>query len=461
MFCYWKPDADDQLEWAKCTQQTTAAARDLDAGLAHGGKQAVPSLRSLCQATLFPELLSSDDPPDLTLLDTPMLFSGFARDLQRYLTENVDALCKSPAAVEILKKAFAGEKHFDFTPFHNKLARDGLIALASSEEFKGMKTVSLSGFDSWEDNRTVVRIMEHLKLDSLYLLSSPNRRTEYPSDLLSALATVSNQPLVRQKLVLGSAFSRGVRGHDWFNQTLTAVNPTYWKNFPVVQLLVRGPTDFNLSSSDDKPWMNDFFLGDALLTPVRFVTGLLNVIKGRCRERLRAGSLNGTLEVAINFSCAPSSLKALTATTEVSPLPARAFNRSTRVNFRGVEDLDSEGWTAVLVHDATWDPETRSHVKAKTRFGVALVRSWNNPMSIKYCNITPITPDKLEIVNLREFLDLTAPEHGEDLNGCLSELTAWAQTDGELVRNLPIDEVVATLNSFANGWWWSGANWMQ
>jgi hypothetical protein len=92
-----------------------------------------------------------------------MLFRSFAHNLQRYLIDNADALSKSHAAVEILRKAFAGETTFDFTPFQGKLSIHKLVALVSSEAISNIKTVNFSGFDSTTDLRTVATILEHLR----------------------------------------------------------------------------------------------------------------------------------------------------------------------------------------------------------------------------------------------------------------------------------------------------------
>ncbi|KAL2281063.1 hypothetical protein FJTKL_12083 [Diaporthe vaccinii] len=92
-------------------------------------KMSVRSLFSLSKEKLFQELLSRESPPDLALLDQPMLIRGFAHDLQRYLIDNAEALSKSPAAIELLRKAFANETTFDFTPFQGKISAPGLVAL--------------------------------------------------------------------------------------------------------------------------------------------------------------------------------------------------------------------------------------------------------------------------------------------------------------------------------------------
>jgi hypothetical protein len=268
--------------WPDERWKTTTAGDDSTRGLAptEADKPSVPSLRSLSQQKLFQELLSSDGPSDMTLLDEPMLFRGFASDFQRFILDNADALSKRGPSVTIpiLKKAFVGEKTFDFTPFRGKLSVDDIVALVSSEALRAVKTVNLSGFDSTTDLSAVAAVVEHLKLDSLYMLARPDREADNISETLDTLSNCSHHPLVHQKLVLGSAFSRSIRMNFWEPQPPLVVDSRCWKTFPIIQLLYQGPAHFHMYSDI---WLTNFFLGDSFLTPVRFVTGLLNIIKGR------------------------------------------------------------------------------------------------------------------------------------------------------------------------------------
>lgn len=383
-----------------------------------------------------------------------MLFSGFADDLQHYLVENAGMLCKSPNALEIIAKAFAGVKDFDFTPFQNRLSADDLVALVRSDAFRDVKTANLSGFDSAPNGIPIVSaIMDHLKLDSLYMLARPDRRTDNSFKMLQALAKCSKQPLVSKRLVLGSAFSRGLRPCDKTMQTPAELDTGYRKTFPVIQLLYHGPEAFGPRRRGNEPWILDFYLGDAFLTPVRFVTGLLKVIKGRFQEPYRTGMMYGQLDVPLTFACAPCSLQNFKNPTEISPIPAEAFTcakgeyRSSRVvqSTFGIRDIRPEAWTAVLVHTTRLDSETSDQVTNETRFRVALVRTRDRPIPFRY---TTISPSKLEVVDLRGFLEMTAPEHVGGLEACLSGLTAWAQTDEELVTSLTADEAAEELQGF-------------
>ncbi|KAG6356261.1 hypothetical protein INS49_015648 [Diaporthe citri] len=428
--------------------------------LAVSNKASVQSLRSLSQNKLFQELLSSDAPPDLTLLDEPMEYiRNFTSDFQHHLIEHTDALSKSSAAAEILKKAFAGEKHFDFTPFLSQLAEDDLVAFANSKALRHLKTANLSGIGSFlEACPTAAAIVEHVKLDSLYLLTRPDRRTEDPSEMVEVLTNGSNQPLVSQRLVLGSAFSRSLRRTNETNWKAALPGTGYWKTFPVMQLLYHGPTEFKgiQGSRENGPWLSGFFLCDGLLTPVRFVTGLLNVVKGRSKEPRQAGNGNGQLDVPLNFACAPSTLKTFTFSIEVSPIPSEALfcARSEYYSYPkkrptgSIRDIHPKGWTAVMVHTAAMDPQTLRQVPGSARFRVALVRSKARPVPLRR---STIDPGELEVVDLKGFLELAAPEHADDLEACLSGLTAWAQTDDDLVSKLTVDEVVTTLQAFVDG----------
>ncbi|KAL1848166.1 hypothetical protein Daus18300_013680 [Diaporthe australafricana] len=247
----------------------------------------------------------------------------------------------------------------------------------------------------------------------------------------------------RQRLVLGSAFSQSIRQKFNCHPIPTAVDPKYWKTFPVIHLLYQGTSQFNLLRQNE-PWLTDFFLGDAFLTPGRFVTGLLNIIKGRFQDPHRAGPLKGELDVPLAFASAPPSLKTFATSTEVSPVPAEAFVRC-KGNYHSnkeltvpIRDLDPEGWTAVVVHTAT--------MYKKTRFRVALVRSKHRPVPISFFRGEPC---ELEVVDLKGFVELTAPEYAGDLIPVLSELTTWGQTGDKIVSKLSADETILTLKAFA------------
>lgn len=445
--------------WPSEDWKIAASEGDSNDELANSGssRMPVPSLRTLSQIKLFQELLSSDGPPDLSLLDLPMLFRGFTQELQRYLIDNADALSKSPVACEILEKAFAGVASFDFSPFQGKLSADTLVALASSEAMRNVKTVNFSRLDSIKDMRVVATVLEHANIDNLYLLARPDRMADNLSEMIKSLSGCSERPLVRQRLVLGSAFSQGLRQSDLRPQMPAHVELSFWKTFPVIQLLYSGPREFNIWFMEE-PWLTSFFLGDACLTPARFVSGLLNVIKGRCNNAIRAARrmLEGERDVPLAFACAPSSLKTLTTSTEINPMPANGaacsnlendiFDSWGRVLVRDLQDLSPDVWTAVVVHTAIMDWEDDSPVPGKTRYRVALVRSKRHAVAIRHFRHRTF---ELEVVDLKQFLELTAPEHAGDLEANLSELTAWAQTDDALVSKLGMNETIATLQAFA------------
>jgi hypothetical protein len=175
--------------------------------------------------------------------------------------------------------------------------------------------------------------------------------------------------------------------------------------------------------------------------------------------------MRGELDVPLAFACAPESLKTFATSAEVSPLPADAFARgkltyhsSRRAKGPAIRDLDPVGWTAVMVHAATSEPQPSKPLKGKTRFRVALVRSKHRPVPISEFAATTDKqpheeqPRELEIVDLQGFLELTAPEHAGDLKPVLSDLTAWAKiSGGELVSNMVADEVNLKLGAFATG----------
>ncbi|KAK2603095.1 hypothetical protein N8I77_009577 [Diaporthe amygdali] len=452
--------------WPDSNWQTTSDTGEQNVGLveSHSKKTSVRSFRSLCQDVLFPALLSSDGPPDLKLLDKPMLFRGFTRDMQQYLIEHAEALAKSPAAVQILQKAFAGEKGFDFTPFQGKIAEDDLASLANSEALRDVKTLNLSGFDSIPDSKHIVSAIPHLGLDNLYLLSRPDRSSDRASQMMTmimSLAKCSRKPFISQKLVLGPAFSQSLQARTWL-PWIHEIGSCCWDTFPVIQLLFQGfreyRSGFHFALTPRAPditknWLADFFLGDALLTPVRFVTGLLTIIKSKFQEPQGPAMTPWELYVPLMFACAPSSLNTLQSSTEVSPIPAEALSRikdQAQLCEVPARDIHPVGWTAIMIQSPIEEAEDDDRQFTKTRFQVALVRS-KGPPNYRALRLQEVVanPDRLELVDLKEFLELTAPAQAGDLANCLSELTAWAQIDGELIGKMTVDEAVSVLQNLA------------
>lgn len=394
-----------------------------------------------------------------------MLFRGFTRDMQQYLIEHAETLAKSPAAIQILQKAFAGEKSFDFTPFQGKIAADDLDSLANNEALRDVKTLNFSGFDSSRDSKHILSAIHHLGLDNLYLLCRPDRSTDSASQMMTmvmSLAKCSRKPFISQRLVLGSAFSQGLREQSWLPRALE-IGPCYWNTFPVIQLLFQGfrkyrPGFHFASGLPPAPeiienWLADFFLGDALLTPVRFVTGLLTLIKSKFQNPEGPAMTPWEVDVPLMFACAPSSLNTLESSTEVSPIPAEAVSRINdwaQLSVPPARNIHPVGWTAVMIQSPIKETEDDQQ-PPKTRFQVALVRSKGGPKGESlHLQEAVNNPDRLELVDLKEFLELTAPAHAGDLANCLSELKAWAQTDGELIGKMTAEEAVSALQDFAD-----------
>jgi len=275
------------------------------------------SLRSQAERKLLDQFLSGDE-TDVTLLNYPKFTPGSSREMVRHLSEHAEALAKSPVALQILEKAFATEILIDFSPFQAMPATI-IRALLHSDFLMDVKVLNISGIDAVSNNEVDETLGAIKKdLNELYLLVQPAREADYPLQELAAITNTLESRLFPQKLMLGSAFSRGLRKRPWlkpferetFDQRnvlgLSPDNKVLWSAFPVIQLLykyIKKPVYF-----DEKEERSTIFLGDAFLTPIRFVTGLIQVLRTRILQT-KLNTFSIELNLTLNFASAPSSLK--------------------------------------------------------------------------------------------------------------------------------------------------------
>lgn len=116
----------------------------------------------------------SGNETDMSLLNQPLLTPGFKRDMIHCLVEHADALYKSPTSLQLLAKAFAGEKVVHLTLFRN-MPPMIIRALLQSDELKQTRLLNLSSIEAVSDGE-ILETLGSIKydLDKLYLLSKPD-----------------------------------------------------------------------------------------------------------------------------------------------------------------------------------------------------------------------------------------------------------------------------------------------
>lgn len=275
------------------------------------------SLRSQAERKLLDQFLSRNE-TDVALLNYPKFTPGSSREMIRHLSEHAEVLAKSPVALQILEKAFATEIFIDLSPFQAMPATI-IRSLLHSDALMNVKVLNLSGIDAVSHNEVDETLGAIKKdLNELYLLVQPARQTDYPLQELAAITNTLESRLLSQKLMLGSAFSRGLRRRPWLEPFeretsdqkkvlgLLPDNKVLWSAFPVIQLLykyIEKPRFFN-----EEEKRSTIFLGDAFLTPIRFVTGLMQVLRLQMLQP-KYCTWGIELDLTLTFASAPSSLK--------------------------------------------------------------------------------------------------------------------------------------------------------
>ncbi|KAI1412125.1 hypothetical protein F5Y13DRAFT_47659 [Hypoxylon sp. FL1857] len=244
-------------------------------------------------------------------------------------------------------------------------------------------------------------------LREIYLLQSPTRE----SDALSVefFEELASRPhvLSRVNVMLAGAYSAALRQKFWLptvSKRANAVQLAPLEVFPVQQILVRHQINAYRHIKLDHDYV---YLGDGLLKPERFAAGFLLYL-----STLQPGpddTFNSKAQL-FSFSSAPASLAAdpLSA-AQVSPVLAESFAlpiwlpRHDARYWPRVRELVPGGWTVIISQEIH-----RSSGSYYIRY--AFIRPRHQPIIIDDPPPEPLSLEGLEIVGLKEFLNITAPE---------------------------------------------------
>lgn len=199
-------------------------------------------------------------------------------------------------------------------------------------------------------------------------------------------------------------------------------------------------------------------LVDALLTPVRFITGLFNIFKCRIIQPETGHFMGGNgLDVAYSLATAPPSLNDPTG-IEVGILPAETTSvaragASSNVHegcYAKMRPIDTRQWTVVVVQDTTGNYLRKEH---KTQFAYAIVRARKDIIPAQVAASASLTAEDLEIVDFAGFLERTG--HSKvipDLKAHQTAFEEWVKGSGyakvvqkPFLRTLENDEIVVAI----------------
>ncbi|CAH0026964.1 unnamed protein product [Clonostachys rhizophaga] len=361
--------------------------------------------------------------------------------LKKTLLSRAGQVGKTPHSVLLLGLAYAGETHLDWAPFTNLDIAD-LKSAFEAGSFASVKSLNLSGTLACLSPSELPPVLSSLTcLKSLYLLNRPDRFDDDETAQAVLGLAHSDLGLALDKVVVSAVMSIAVRLRTWLPDTNDAADAI--PGFPIAQLLVYHKNDATNVRGRVVPY-EYFFLGDALLSPVRFVNALLRYVRALNSQRYISTSGSG-LELTACMALS-SSVPGDKDIGEVGALPAQAYrfgkdsyhSSLSHGCYSEMRNLKPGQWTVLLSRNA--GPEG-FQAPADKGFQYAFVRCKSeikvrNP---KEGERDEVVADNLEVYSLREFLDETVPSSGStSLDPLFNQLRLQvAETD-----QLPSDDAV-------------------
>ncbi|KAH8161272.1 hypothetical protein CIB48_g6975 [Xylaria polymorpha] len=354
---------------------------------------------------------------DLNLPVTPeftkaSVLPKFQDLLQKSLIQHSDRLNNICSAGHLIRLAFADRKHLCLERIKNLSAETISTALdyPGSEEFTSVSLCINSAQSAPAQLAEVLSRATSLK--EIYFLQSPAQESDEISVQLFEELAARPQILSRARVMFASAYSAALRKRRWLPAILNgdSVQLAPLEVFPVQQIFVR----HRISPLRVPTFHYDYVhLGDALLQAEHFAANFLLYLT--TLEPGPNGSFDSIAQL-FSLSSGPGSLAAdpLSA-TKVSPIPAETFARSFwpsdpfDQNLPLVRDLVPGGWTVIVENEGDWKPGSDHWPKAYY-IRYAFIRPRKQRIATDCPLLEAPGPQDLEVAELKEFLDITAPE---------------------------------------------------
>ncbi|CAH0058200.1 unnamed protein product [Clonostachys solani] len=409
-----------------------------------------PVVQSLVEKTverIVDALLVSNDLDEFNAAkDQLQVLPNSAAILKKILLSRADQVGKTPHSLLLMGLAYTGETHLDWAHFPN-LDIVGLQSTFEAGSFASVESLNLSGTLA-SRSLSLPRVLSGLTcLKSLYLLDRPDRLDDdSAAQVVLGLASLDSG-VALEKVVVSAVMSIPIRLKTWLPDTNDA--PDAIPGFPIAQLLVYHKTDTINVHGQVAPY-EYFFLGDALLSPARFVNGLLRYVRALNSQRYIMSSGSGSeLAACIALS---SSVPGDKDIGEIGPLPAQAykFGRNSYHSslshgcYSEMRNLKPGQWTVLLSRNAA--PEG-FQAPADQGFEYAFVRCKSDikVRKPKEGERDEVRADNLEVYSLREFLEETAPSSASSgLDPLFNQLRLQVAKTDQLP---PDDDVLRCMNA--------------
>lgn len=357
--------------------------------------------KSLIQKTLH------FDDFDISVFDGVRYLPGFNALVQQALQGCRDILDDTRAVGRLIRLAYIQhDGHLGLELLENLSAKTVSAALDDNLEAGGTITSLSLCTDSIHSTpaELATALSRATSLKEICLLQNPTCESDALSaQILTTLAT-QTEVLSRVKVVFAGAYSSALRKKFWL-QTSPYLMPH--QVFPIQQIFARHQrAEGRLVSFEH----NYIHLGDGLLKPERFAAGFLLWL-----STLEPRSLHWFEEKApfLAFSSAPASLiPDLLSTAQVTPILCENFALpfcmpDDTVCSPRVRDLVPGSWTVLVSQESN----SGTHGTDASHIRYAFVRVRGQQSIVVEDPPTSLPgPEELEVIGLKEFLSITAPE---------------------------------------------------
>lgn len=246
---------------------------------------------------------------------------------------------------EIIRLAYAGANHINLAPW--TLPSDMIIQVAQLDDLRGATALSICA-DSLDNISALIQMLSrHKEIQHIYFLQAPNRANDEATVKLFTEICQSSPDLLTRNIKFSCAFSSPFHQRFWLPR-----NTLQLDIFPVQYKFVRKQV-----TAGSRPAFHPhhYFLGDALLSPERVVTDLLEYCPRAVKDRYLTSFASASLDLKTYIH---GSAHAIT------PVPAENFSIPERVGelecWPVVRELTPGSWVLLVSQEWHISPDDPS-----------------------------------------------------------------------------------------------------
>ncbi|KAI1109948.1 hypothetical protein F5Y14DRAFT_455530 [Nemania sp. NC0429] len=359
--------------------------------------------------------MSTADDIKQAIVDEIRAIPVYKQALQRDFIKRSGQLAGTRADGRLIRLAFAQNNHLSL----EQLARIHSSCVAAALDGPDSEQITSISICIDTISSTPAELVEVLsqvsRLRKIIFLQIPDRESDDASVRIFEELAARPRMLSNIDITLTGAYSAALRKRFWLPTTARddAVQLAPLDVFPVQQILVRHQLS-NYRNLAKKPigyHYGSVYLGDALLKPERFASGFLTYLA----TLLPGGDdIFDSKAQLFSFSSCPGSPSAdsRASSAQISPILAEnwalptCFSDGETLASPRVRDMVPEGWTVIVSQQMHWNSASSYSYSIQYAF----VRPRRQRIMVDSPTLQPPTLDNLEVVGLRGFLEIVAPE---------------------------------------------------